>query len=423
MISVTLAICLLVGCSGESNINQGRSLFEFGFAEWGLAAPLAGAASRTSSGYQTGSSHEVGPSYMHPTEVQRDVLSKERTQTVCSAKRLNDDSILCYAVSDNRTFGTTGTGEHVDFEALLGIKITTKGSQLSVKAYANNDKNVPKDGITILRIDVEDSKTSQKSKLVIAESFSLNKVVSYDCAKLANGIYRVDAEFDKITTYGYVTKDATGIHTCRTCFSKSDKELQEKFDKAFAKIKPEDNLSIKNLSYPSTHREYYNAADDLCKLTDTIVKDEWSDELKTYAIFEYMNRHWAYDGWYANQGYGKHYNRFGGTWTDPRAFLPESKVGCCTDFANSAVIMLRYLGIPACGLDSESANHMWCAAYLNGEWVSFDGSNLVAHTCNDEDTDPSQWKKHGCDFDSYYGNKQFTDDMVINSKELRTYSN
>lgn len=356
------------------------------------------------------------------TETHRDVYGGS-TSVVVFANSSNSDSDMTYfAASDSRTFGTTSTGDHVDFEALLGINLVTSGNTLSVKAYANNDKNLPDGKVLITRIDVARDKKSGTRK-VIADTFDLQKVITYDCKGLADGIYQVDAEFDKITTYGFIVKDSSGVHTCRTLLSDIDKERQERFDKVLAKVNPKDNLSIKNLSYPSELRENYHAADKLCKLADSLVKDSYSDELKVYAVYDYARRNWAFDSWYANQGHNGRHNRFNDTWTDSRAFLPDSNVGVCAGFMNATVIMLRHLGIPACGITSESIHHAWVAAYLNGEWVTFDTNEFVTHTCNQEDTDKTKWTSRGSNFETYYGNKEYAEDMIINGEELRTYKN
>ena len=327
------------------------------------------------------------------------------------ASTKSDNTYKAYALSEARSFGTGRKLEQLDTEALLGIKIETSGSKVNWSTYSHQSNQKAKAGATLTNLNTKEKQTLEGTQ------------GSIDASKLPDGVYSITVQFTDADTVAYFSKDAQGAHACRVTSLDYDIKNRDQLQKAMAKTKPEDNLSIKNLSWPSTLRENYHAADDLCELADSIVKEEWSDDLKVYAICDYIRMNWAFDQWYVNQGHGNHHNRCNDDWTNPKAFLPYTKVGVCADFTNALVIMFRHEGIPAAGIDNDS--HMWAAIYLYDEWVTIDATKFVGKDCNKEDPDESKWTGHVTLMrqDMGYCDYKWDGKCVINSEEIRTYAN
>ena len=327
-----------------------------------------------------------------------------------------------------RTFGIASNGQRIDFEGLGGIALSA-GTAVTCKFYSHSSKLKPDGVVTLKCVSLPAKERNAEGEgTVILQSFEYDKNYSIPVSKLADGTYSVRCHFKEdgvangILCEGFFVKCGKTFKICRVAEG-SDQEVTESwnsFCKLMSKTKPEDNLRVDNLSYPSEYHSDYNAADDLIKICDEkiIKKKDWSDELKVYAIIEWMRKNYAYDDWYAVQGNGNHKFRNGDDWTDPNCFITRTNVGVCYDFANILVIMCRHLGIPACTINDD--RHIWCGVYLQGSWVTIDPTKMMDYHCLQEDANPAQWKKSVGNY-QYYGAADVDAGDEINSWHLRTY--
>ena len=345
-------------------------------------------------------------------------------QDTCNTRR----DLGAFDETDARTFGIASNGQRIDFEGLAGIKLGTE-TGITCRFYNHSSKLKPDGVVTLKCISLPwKQREAEGEGTVILQSFEYDKSYSIPVAKLADGTYSVRCHFKEdgvasgILCEGFFVKRGNNVKVCRVAEG-SDQEVAaayESFNRVMAKIKPENNLRVDNLSYPSEYHSDYNAADDLIKTCDEkIIKNKnWSDELKVYAIIEWMRKNYAYDDWYAVQGSGNHKFRNGDDFTNPNCFITRTNVGVCHDFANILVIMCRHLGIPTCTIDND--RHIWCGVYLNGSWVTIDPTKMMDYHCHQEDADPAKWTKVVGNY-QYYGNIDYSPGDKINSWHLCTY--
>lgn len=348
-------------------------------------------------------------------------------QDTCNAR----GDLGAFDETDARTFGIASNGQRIDFEGLGGM-VLSAGAAVTCRFYSHSNKLKPDGAVTLKCISLPaKERGAEGDGTVVLQSFKYDKSYSIPVAELADGTYSIRCHFkgdgvaSGILCEGFFVKRGKTFKICRVAEG-SDQEVAESwnnFCKFMSKTKPENNLRVDNLSYPSEYHSDYNAADDLIKTCDEkIIKNRknWSDELKVYAIVEWMRKNYAYDYWYAAQGNGKHKFRNGDDWTNPNCFITRTNVGVCYDFANVLVIMCRHLGIPACTINNGS--HIWCGVYLNGSWVTIDPTKMMDYRCLQEDANPAQWKKVGGEYKyKYYGTADGVTGDEINSWHLRTY--
>lgn len=345
-------------------------------------------------------------------------------QDTCNTRR----DLGAFDETDARTFGIASNGQRIDFEGLGGMTLRA-GTAITCRFYSHSSKLLPDGAVTLKQISLPAKERKAEGEgTVVLQSFEYDKNYSIPIADLADGTYSVRCHFKQdgvangILCEGFFVKRGKTFKVCRVAEG-SDQEVTESwnnFCKFMSKTKPEDNLRVDNLSYPSEYHSDYNAADDLIKTCDEkIIKNkDWSDELKVYAIVEWMRKNYAYDEWYATQGNGNHKFRNGDDWTNPNCFITRTNVGVCYDFANILVIMCRHLGIPACTINNGS--HIWCGVYLKGSWVTIDPTKMMDYHCLKEDANPAQWKKVVGEY-KYYGTADGNEGDEINSWHLRTY--
>lgn len=345
-------------------------------------------------------------------------------QDTCNTRR----DLGAFDETDARTFGIASNCQRIDFEGLGGMALSA-GTAVTCRFYSHSSKLKPDGVVTLKCISLPWKQRDVEGEgSVVLQSFEYDKSYSIPVAGLADGTYSIRCHFKEdgvasgILCEGFFIKRGKTFKICRVAEG-SNQEVAESwnnFCKFMSKTKPENNLRVDNLSYPSEYHSDYNAADDLIKTCDEkIIKNKnWSNELKVYAIVEWMRKNYAYDDWYATQGNGKHKFRNGDDWTNPNCFITRTNVGVCHDFANVLTIMCRHLGIPACTINNGS--HIWCGVYLNGSWVTIDPTKMMDYHCLKEDANPAQWKKTVGEY-KYYGTADGTTGDEINSWHLRTY--
>ncbi len=331
-----------------------------------------------------------------------------------------------FCETNSRTFGIASNGQRIDFEGHGGMKLSVSKAGVTVRFYSHSSKLLPDGAVTIANLSLGAKQRVADSEVL--KTFAYDKNYSIPVSNLADGTYAIRCHFKQdgiasgILCEGFFVKRGTSLKICRVAEG-SDKAVAAAYDnfvKFMSGTKPEDNLRVDNLSYPSELHKNYHAADDLIKICDEqIIKhDDWSDELKVYAIVEWMRKNYAYDTWYSSQDDDNHKNRCNDSWSDPNAFITHTNVGVCFDFANVFVIMCRHLGIPACTINND--RHIWCAVYLNGMWVSIDPTNMVDHRCNQEDANPAKWTAAHSNY-NYYGNACGSKGDEINGWHFKTF--
>ncbi len=327
-----------------------------------------------------------------------------------------------YAIAKTRTFGITKDGTPIDFEAHAGVKVSIVNNQLHLRFYTHAGDSIRPFGEVAIQPFTMDLPKTVLNTYIFDKEYIID-TSSLESKNLYKIKYSIAVGDNTAEERAYFVKDENGeLFTCRVS---NIIEPIDEFNEFMKDTKPEDNLDISKLSWPSEYHETYNAADDLCKLADEIIKDKnWSNELKIYAVVDYMRRNFAFDQWYEKQGRGNHYGR--SDWDDPSGFAPTTHVGVCADFANMLVIMYRHLGIPACGIDDDTGDggkHMWMAVWVSDVdgWGTIDMNNLVLWDCKYEDPDRDEWaaKRTVSLWDGNYLGQY--EGQGINTYHLRTY--
>ena len=335
-----------------------------------------------------------------------------------------------YMETDERTFGVTATMDRVDFEALCGMREKVSGNKMNYSIYAHNSKINPVSGITLAKLKMTDTDKYQVVETLISNPV-INQDYTLDTSKLDDGLYMLKCDFeirvdDKSNTYNadaFFVKSGSTVKVCRIT---KDTHVDEKLDnwhKFMKNVKPENNLKYSNLTYPGNNWEgEYNALNDVKKIVDNEILTcdavrNGSDAFKVYVMTEWFRKNIAYDQWKVNNDSDCHDGQDGISGIkNPENWLPRNHTGVCADFTNVAVMMCRYMGIPACAIDDETRNHMWFAVYLYGEWVTFDLNETAGYECSNIDVDSSKWKKTKVLYNRY-GNTDVGEH--INSWHLR----
>ena len=344
------------------------------------------------------------------TQEENELLLRERSYSQSIHQWTEGLTPYPWAESPSRTYGIAVDGSHMDFAGHAGFKLMASGSTLTYRAYTHAKEIVP----TNVQVRSLDTKSAKVHSL--NTSIKCGTDYTFDTKSLPDGLYEIKCNFvynkQTMPCTGYFFKNKT-VQTCRVASGDPTYALAD-FDKLMKNVKPENNLSLNGLTWPSFEASSYHAKDDLCKLADSIVsvdtKKQWSDAEKVYAIVTYFYNNYAYDNWYVStvslRGNQK--------WSNPALFAPTTHVGTCADFANMLVIMCRYLGIPACGISNSS--HMWAAVYIEGEWVTIDVSQMLKYNCNQENPSKEFWAKRSANF-ATYGDCQISKDAKVNDPE------
>ncbi len=263
-------------------------------------------------------------------------------------------------------------------EMYIGIHANVKNNKLNYAVY-----NHAKQKVTVNKMTL----TSDRDKIVL-KTKAANEYSELDTSKLANGLYKLEAEIslknDKINNkpfmYFYVNNGKTYLCAYTVMTEKRIKTeiierrtLNERLIKE-AGVTPENSDSIEQLCFPWHPEVGRNDVSNWAALSETIVKEEWSDGLKVFAFHEWMTKNLAYDYYKANvidMQRAHYFKDYSG-----KHDMYDTRVGVCFDFANVLAIMCRHHGIPAVTIDTDT--HTWNLVYLNGRWIEID---LTADVC------------------------------------------
>ncbi len=312
------------------------------------------------------------------------------------------DDIAVYDESDSRTYGYGGDERSIDFEAFYGIKLKTHDNEVDCTPYSNIN-GITLNGITLNSID-----TSWEERIIEdLQDEGLNNTFSFSTLDLYNGkfdaIYTVSAKFhddadDKQhTVTGYLHIKNSMPMCCRITDlnQQASDAKQADYHKIIDTLDPADYLDDSRLCYPTSysgktnlHKSSYSCVADFQALSDQIVDDTWSDELKVYAFVRYIADNYAYDVYQVEELDNKARAVVAKDVDNPAYWLYTSHVGMCQDFANALVIMCRHHNIPCTTLASRE--HVVPVAYINDEWVAIDVNSLLPK-CIEKDIDPNKW--------------------------------
>lgn len=222
-----------------------------------------------------------------------------------------------------------------------------KDGKIKIRGYNNTNKKLSITSASVESID------RSKGKITKVKNPTF-KYGTIDTRKYSNGLYRINATFSTKETFhiyfymndgkAYLCDIAGGsrktyIEERRTAFADAIKE---------AKVTPKNSLTTKDIYYPfkAFNSDYRCDTDRWIKVSNGIVKDDWSDERKVYAFCEWIAKNIAYDEFKYNETYGKsrarYYNDFSG-----KQSTYDLKTGVCFDTAHILLIMCRAHGIPA----------------------------------------------------------------------------
>lgn len=309
-----------------------------------------------------------------------------------------DDDITMGAVSlDNLK---DYSSKILDFEAYYGIKAYTKGFNIYFKAYNHSHKKHP-----ISKSVCINSAGSNK-----AMNISYDKQTELNCSDLPQGLYAVRVTFDTMDMNLYFYVASNGVFTCRYMSANSYRptQLTRRRDKvrsaiAEAGVKPENSLSNADIMYPQMDSATSRCDTDLwIKLSHDLVDGHnWSDEFKLFVFNEWIMKNIKYDMWRMNNGQSraKEYNVWDGTYS-----MWDMRAGVCCDFANVLIIMLREHGIPATSLESD--DHMWVAAYLDGDWREVDTTGMMPYKTYTLDASDCKNEKSDYNYYCFWYNNQ-----------------
>ena len=333
--------------------------------------------------------------------------------------------IYDFSKSSSTGYGRDGKS-NAFWHMAYGVDGYVDGSKVYFQAYNDYPNEFKNLKITDYRIE------SDTSYAVIKGNDFKKKCI--DFKGYDNGLYQIKATFsNKQLAVCNVYVNGTDIYTV-TVRRLSTNELTEltnrykhlkKLIKAYkVKTTDKDDLNDVEIAYPcyEFHDNYRCDTDKWAKKAHEIVKDEWSDERKVFAIHEWMTHNIAYDYYKANvlkasrQNYYRDYSGKQSTW--------DLKVGVCHDFSNIFVIMCRELNIPCCDLVSNEANHEWNMAYVNGMWREIDITYDGLLSVYGKDTTVVDKANNEYDYDTFthiipsYGGNAWYVDATLFTKEI-----
>lgn len=331
-----------------------------------------------------------------------------------------DSHMFVYDMSESRTSGVTQSwktengsyDDMIDFEALYGIRITVKNGTVSYSAYSHTDKVAGQVPCRLYRVSAKDEVfVKNLPSIMIGEEGN-----TFDTKGLS-GLYRIKAAFTfrdiKPECYisFYVSDDKTVA--CRESTSEYHMSEVDAWNKMLKDADPKNFLSNDKITYPTSGvgtscvhvKEWEDISDEI------ILKDEWTDEAKTYAMVKYLADHIAYDDYRYKDPKHRTRANMAGNYSDDNNFTLKNHVGVCWDYTNILTIMCRHHGIPCTCVDSET--HTYNIVWLNGRWVGIDVSKIAKYSCDTEDTSEDNWKKNKHVF--------YEDNYGIYESNMKTY--
>jgi hypothetical protein len=300
-------------------------------------------------------------------------------------------SMVAYDFSESRNYGATRDGSLIDFEGLVGIRLSSSGKNVFCEVYSNVSK-FTKAEVTLYKRDVLDKKLAKEYGTVFKD-----KSVSYTFTKEdIPGVYSFYAVFDEdgvvFEVIGSIYYDGNKALTCRY-MSKSEEffnDEKEAWEALMSDADPDDYLSNANTTYPTSGVEGRPVhVEEWEDYSDSLVfYEDWTDEAKLYNFVDHLTKEFAYDNYrYDKLNMVSRANN-AGVYAD-EYYMYYNHVGVCWDFVNALAIMCRHNDIPATSV--ESSGHTALAVWLNGEWVCIDPTELIMYSCKTEATKESNW--------------------------------
>lgn len=269
----------------------------------------------------------------------------------------------------------TGLGndmyQSADGEMYFGIHAYVRDNNLYYKFYRNC-----KDEFTVKRIKIiSDSKETVQNVKKPMEYTKLNTAV-YD-----NGLYKIEMSIYDVTRKRNVTASMCFyVNSGKTYLCSMSHLTKARAEKAInrrntiaklikdAGITPGNSTDISDLCFPWHPTIGRNDVSNWVAMAKDIVKDEWSKELKAFAIHEWIAKNIAYDYYKKDvikTRRASYYKDYSG-----KCDAYDARVGVCFDYSNIYAAMCRGVGIPAITIDTN--DHTWNAVYLNGRWQEVD---------------------------------------------------
>ena len=173
-------------------------------------------------------------------------------------------------------------------------------------------------------------------------------------------------------------------------------------------LKPEDNLDLSKITYPTSGRYNRPVHTQLWieKANEILVQTEvngipldgkdYSDAAKTYLFAQWIIDNMAYDYIRADADKSRATIMVDKNGTDAyhdnSLYSYYNHVGVCWDFTNILAIMCRSQNIPCTSAEDNSENHTRNLIYVNNEWTMFDVTPLTKYDCHSWDTDKKYWR-------------------------------
>ena len=320
----------------------------------------------------------------------------KKNKAPATIKNITNDTIFVYD-SIKQDFLKEGYGNPTvyNFTNAISTGIAADGSVIScetnyygltsyigtdgyvyIRAYNNTNKKVSVKYCVLENLDKSNGSKTKISNL----AFEYGAV---DASKFENGLYRFNAKLstnDIVNIYFYVNGGKT--YLCDIAGGSKESSIVKRRDTLnsaikTAKVTPSNSLTLNGVCYPfkAFDSNYRCDTDRWVKMSDTIVKDSWSDERKVYAFCEWLAKNIAYDEFKVNNTNGKsrarYYNDFSG-----KQSTYDLRTGVCFDTANILLIMCRTHDIPAVTIGSADKGHVWNGVYVNDRWYEIDVTQM-----------------------------------------------
>lgn len=259
-------------------------------------------------------------------------------------------------------------------EAYYGVTSYVENQTVCVKIYDYTGEKA----LTLYQIEGMDKGSNETAAL--PTDTAVNELLSIDTSNFGSGLYRITAKFSSgksAKLYFYVNNDEVWL--CRAIAPSNSEPFasMSRLNKVAALmndngITPENSLDLNNIYYPvkAVDEDHRCDTESWAQLSKDIVEEDWSEERKLFAFYEWMRKNLAYDYYqYKNiiTTRAIHYGVFDGTYS-----VLDTHAGNCLDFAHILLIMCRANGIPAVILESRTENHSWNAVYINDRWIELD---------------------------------------------------
>ena len=306
------------------------------------------------------------------------------TYKECVMNFKNDQTRL-YNFCDEMKTGIGNRTKQIAFvEMYFGIDAYVKDNGVYFKFY----KNCRQDYSVSNTYPVSDK---NKTALNVKNPMEYSRL---DTSSLSDGLYKIEMtaiRTDKKTIstpamYFYINNKKP--YLCSYAVVNDSKineaiERRETIDRLIKEngITPENSLGTESLCFPWHPSVGCNDIPEWEALADTIVKDEWSDSLKAFAIHEWMTKNLAYDYYKIDvikDRRASYYGDYSG-----KHDTYETKTGVCFDFANIYAAMCRSVGIPA--VTADTLTHTWNLIYIDGEWHEVDMTTDIRREVRSED--------------------------------------